>query len=771
MNRPPGPPDAARRRTGAQPRPAWPSRHPLAARALCVLALALAARLAWQQTTSHSPLYQTFQMDAEWHADWARQIAAGNWSPDRPFFRAPLYPFFLAAAYGATGGSFDGARVVQHLLGALSCVLLFDAGRRIYGAGAGLAAGLIAALYGPLIHYENELLTPCLEVFFLSAAIAALSRAWERPSGGRMLAAGVLLGLGCITRPTLLVVAAAACAWWAWAMRGRSAAAGRARQCALLLAGTALPIAPVTWHNVHHGGEWVLLATQGGVNFFIGNHSGSDGRTAVAPGVDFAADEAFVDNVWTSSRSEAERLAGRRLSDGEVSDYWYGRGLSFWRESPLRATGLALRKAYYLVNGYEIASLRSPYLDGRDSKVAAALLWTAGLSFPAGLVLPLALAGLGMRPSGAPGLHGLVRVVAVAGGVTVVAFFVNSRLRMPLMPPAILLCGHALASIGRAAAAGGWRAAARPAAAAALVVLGCNTRLLGVGDEPPADRAMFLGHAHRLAGRMEEAAEFFREALAAEPDRPEALHNLGVALLRLGRAEEALAGLRRAAAARPDSPAIHNSLGSALEEVGRVEEATGEYRRAMECDAGYYLARVNLARLALRQRRPAEAIFHLEEAVRLKPGLPQALRLLGVALLETGRIEESTRAFESSLAGEPDRVEGRLRIGATLQETGHLEEALSAYRSAAGESPACAEALSLQGPILAEQGRLDEAADVLERALQLKGDDGQARYNLALIELRRGRHAAALGHLRAAQAAGVVADPGLEEAIRAGLRP
>ena len=54
------------------------------------------------------------------------------------------------------------------------------------------------------------------------------------------------------------------------------------------------------------------------------------------------------------------------------------------------------------------------------------------------------------------------------------------------------------------------------------------------------------------AGRLEEAAQHYREALAIRPKFAIGHNNLGLALQRLGRLEEAATHYRRALELRPD---------------------------------------------------------------------------------------------------------------------------------------------------------------------------------------------------------------------------
>jgi len=100
----------------------------------------------------------------------ARAFADGSFHRERAFYQEPLYAFVLGLVYrveppppaGDAGVRVDGVHlgviVVQHLLGALACVLVATLGARAVSRRAGLIAGLLAALSGPLIFAESQLL-------------------------------------------------------------------------------------------------------------------------------------------------------------------------------------------------------------------------------------------------------------------------------------------------------------------------------------------------------------------------------------------------------------------------------------------------------------------------------------------------------------------------------------------------------------------------------------------------------------------------------------
>ncbi len=84
-------------------------------------------------------------------------------------------------------------RLIQCLLGTASVLLVYWLGRACFSRRAGLFSAGIAAVYGPLVFYDANLLKPSLGLFLLLAGLAALLRAASGSGGGLMLLAGVLL--------------------------------------------------------------------------------------------------------------------------------------------------------------------------------------------------------------------------------------------------------------------------------------------------------------------------------------------------------------------------------------------------------------------------------------------------------------------------------------------------------------------------------------------------------------------------------------------------
>ncbi|MBI4625480.1 MAG: tetratricopeptide repeat protein [Verrucomicrobia bacterium] len=90
----------------------------------------------------------------------------------------------------------------------------------------------------------------------------------------------------------------------------------------------------------------------------------------------------------------------------------------------------------------------------------------------------------------------------------------------------------------------------------------------------PHDSAIhfLLGEACRGLNHLDAAVASYRQAIALQPNHPDALNNLGSVLTTQGKVDDAIASFRQALALRPGSAEVHNNLGNALVAQGRPEE-------------------------------------------------------------------------------------------------------------------------------------------------------------------------------------------------------
>jgi 4-amino-4-deoxy-L-arabinose transferase-like glycosyltransferase len=221
---------------------------------IAAILLGLVVRVAYVLVTRHLHLAgDAYEYDHE-----GALIAQGHWWwTAAPFhhlhpsaWKAPLYPLWVGAWYSIVGHHVLAVRLVQALAcGPLTIALTWLLARRLFGWRVAAAAALVVAVYPLAFQYEELLYSEALAVpLTLGFMLLALT---GRPTARRAAAAGALLGVALLIRPTSFILLAAALIAWA-------AAAGIRRGLALTIVSVAVAIAcvaPWTIRNaiVEHG--------------------------------------------------------------------------------------------------------------------------------------------------------------------------------------------------------------------------------------------------------------------------------------------------------------------------------------------------------------------------------------------------------------------------------------------------------------------------------------------------------------------------------------
>jgi predicted O-linked N-acetylglucosamine transferase (SPINDLY family) len=170
----------------------------------------------------------------------------------------------------------------------------------------------------------------------------------------------------------------------------------------------------------------------------------------------------------------------------------------------------------------------------------------------------------------------------------------------------------------------------------------------------PAERALYLAFREHQAGQFEAAVDWYRRAVEIQPNFPQALNNLGIALKDLRRFEEALIAYREALALRPDSAEILNNIGDALHSLGDRQGAIQHYRRALAIRANYGIAWRNLGDALAELGKLEQADECFRRAVSLAPHLDTALSPTDIGLREIRhRFAQAVKNLETASARDP----------------------------------------------------------------------------------------------------------------------
>jgi tetratricopeptide (TPR) repeat protein len=141
----------------------------------------------------------------------------------------------------------------------------------------------------------------------------------------------------------------------------------------------------------------------------------------------------------------------------------------------------------------------------------------------------------------------------------------------------------------------------------------------------------------KLTDLSDQAAKEFQEAAKNLGEKDTNAHivwfRLGEAYDTAGRNDDAAQAYQQAIAAKPD-PSYYNNLGNVLARAGKIEEAKAAYTKSAELDpANAAMAWRNFGISLYNANRLADAIEPLQKATELDPKSAQAWYLLGASLL------------------------------------------------------------------------------------------------------------------------------------------
>jgi tetratricopeptide (TPR) repeat protein len=180
-----------------------------------------------------------------------------------------------------------------------------------------------------------------------------------------------------------------------------------------------------------------------------------------------------------------------------------------------------------------------------------------------------------------------------------------------------------------------------------------------------------LGSLLTAKGEFGEAQSHFEQALRIEPKNAEYHSGYAYLLDQLGRKDEAASESETAIRLAPKSAQAYYGYGAFLEKHGQPEEAITKYRQALQMDPGYVDAHIDLGTLLLEKGDLTEAGEHFERASELNPKLAQPHNYLGKVLMSQGNVSQAITQFEDALRLHPDfpEAEENLRIakGASAQ--------------------------------------------------------------------------------------------------------
>ncbi|HEY0349996.1 MAG TPA: glycosyltransferase family 39 protein [Pyrinomonadaceae bacterium] len=252
-------------------------------------------------------------------------------------FAPPLYPWLSAASYWLSG-SLIVLMMLQVVAGSALAVVVAQIAKRFSASAiATLAAGLLIAFHPGLIIYNVAKAHPLtFDALFFTLAVLQAFRLRERTTVRRAIEFGAIVGVGTLSRATLIIFLPLVAMWLVWVLRKDSL---KLVVRAIVVAGLCATAIVIPWTirtSLLHR-QFVFMLTTGPENFWRGNNPNATG------GAYFAAGQLELEKL-----SPAELADLRNQRDEIAQANWFtARSHAFIREHPGEFIRLTVVKLFH----------------------------------------------------------------------------------------------------------------------------------------------------------------------------------------------------------------------------------------------------------------------------------------------------------------------------------------------------------------------------------------------------------------------------------------
>ncbi|HUL73420.1 MAG TPA: tetratricopeptide repeat protein [Vicinamibacterales bacterium] len=671
------------------------------------------------QLRDHPLVQPDVGLDTTAYADLAKRVLAGDLGLGPGlYYVSPLYIYVLAAGLAVTK-SYTAVRLLQIALGTASVGFIFLTAKLWFGERAAWIAAGLAGLTGLFTFYESLILQAAIDPFLTSAALLCVSLALTRDKHALwwFLAAGIVFGIQTLNRPNMPLGVAG--------IAGALLLMRRFKPATVLVAGMLIGMSPAAVRNVIVAHEWSFVSSHGGLNFYIGNSDTATGFFHQIPGItpSIAGQEKDAQRV-------AAQALGHPITEAEASDYFFGLAWTWIRQHPGAAIALFARKLGYVFNAQHIALPYSYPFYAYDAKTMLRFYVVGPW-----LLIPLGLVGLIFAAPPARRADYLAWLAFVPSyAVSVAAFFVAERYRLPILIPLCIGAGAAIDFAWRVLGQNQGSTLLVPGATFAVIAVLANLSH-GLHDGR-WEEGLRMAERLVIIGRYDEAEQWVQKLEPEAPRHGIVDYTVGVALLSANQAARAVDHLTRARELDPGQPKIDYVLGQALLKAGRAKEAIPYLQNGFDHHAAVPLLGYDLA-VALQTTGDLQGAAAVVRKITPEDDAdPEVWLRLGRLAAEVQAPDVALPFFQHAVQVRPDQASARQQLGLDLTVLGRYDEGARELTEAVRLDPKDPDSLAHLAYCEIKLGRLDDARTHVSAALAIKPDHVLARQLAAALGIR-----------------------------------
>lgn len=264
------------------------------------------------------------------------------------------------------------------------------------------------------------------------------------------------------------------------------------------------------------------------------------------------------------------------------------------------------------------------------------------------------------------------------------------------------------------------------------------------GYELEAENFYLQGIASHDNGQLELAANYYSQAVNADPRHTKALYNLALVQYDLGNFGESASALEKLFAATPADKGAYELYGLALYQLGHYDRAIASYEMALQAGPSDHIL-VNKALAYAKTGRPKAALHEFDKAFRLNPSNFNACLGKGIALMGLGQLQLAVSWLNHALALRPDDALALSNRAIAYFSMDEKEKAMEDFSAALSKSRN-SEIYIARAKCRLKEGHLEDAYYDAREALLLAPNREETHQLLGEIEWKRGNLQTAIHH-------------------------